>query len=402
MREKIFIVDDNEVSRKLVGGVLKKEGYEVYAAASASEALAAIPKVMPDLVILDVMMPEMDGYQLCRRLRDRPETARLPILILTSLNQLEERLKAFEAGADDFIPKPFQPQEFLARVQVALRRSSFYLPAPAKTQAQTIAIFSLRGGIGVSSIATNTAIGLSQLWKMPVTLIDLALDNGISALMMDLPLRHSWAELSHIKAEEIDTEVIYQILLKHPSGLSVLAAPRRPYEAELLNGEQVKQVLSLLAKQNEYLVLDLPHNFSETTLSALDQADQILLVLSPELAAVQCTSIALDVFAKIGYSPEKVKLVLNWNFKGRGLPREEIEKVLQKRIEIVLPFAGDELINALTMGKPPVWEAPESALGGLFEDFAFYWSKSEHKKNPPKPYSEALVRVQKRMKTRQK
>ncbi|MFN7035794.1 MAG: CpaE family protein, partial [Bellilinea sp.] len=370
--------------------------------ASATEALTAIPKVMPDLVILDVMMPEMDGYQLCRRLRDRPDTARLPILILTSLNQLEERLKAFEAGADDFIPKPFQPQEFLARVQVALRRSSFYLPSPTKTQAETIAVFSLRGGSGVSSIATNTAIGLSQLWKKPVVLVDLALENGISALMMDLPLRHSWAELSKIPAEELDHEVIYQVLLKHESGLNVLAAPRRPYEAELLNADQVKQVLGLLAQQNEYLVIDLPHNFSETTLAALDQADQILLILSPELAAVQCASIALDVFAKVGYPPDKIKLVLNWNFKGKGLPREEIEKALQKRIEIVLPFAGDELVNALTMGKPPVFAMPESALGGLFEDFAFYWSKPEHKKNPPKPYSEALLRVQKRLKARQK
>ncbi|GAP11867.1 response regulators consisting of a CheY-like receiver domain and a winged-helix DNA-binding domain [Bellilinea caldifistulae] len=402
MREKIFIVDDNEVSRKLVGGILKKEGYEVYAAASATEALAAIPNIMPDLVILDVMMPEMDGYQLCRRLRDRSDTARLPIIILTSLNQLEERLKAFEAGADDFIPKPFQPQEFLARVQVALRRSGFYLPTPTKTEASTIAVFSLRGGSGVSSITANTAIGLSQLWKKPVVLVDLALENGISALMLDLPLRHSWAELSKIHAEEIDSEVVYQVLLKHPSGANVLAAPRRPYEAELLNADQVKQVLTLLSQQNEYLVIDLPHNFAETTLAALDQADLILLVLSPELASVQCASIALDVFSKIGYPPEKVKLVLNWTFKGKGLPREEIEKVLQKRIEIVLPFAGDELINALTLGKPPVYEAPESALGGLFEDFAFYWSKPEHKKNPPKPYSEALIRVQKRMKARKK
>lgn len=402
MREKIFIVDDNEVSRKLVGGILKKEGYEVYAAASATEALSAIPKVMPDLIILDVMMPEMDGYQLCRRLRDRPDTARLPILILTSLNQLEERLKAFEAGADDFIPKPFQPQEFLARVQVALRRSSYYLPPPAKSEAETIAVFSLRGGSGVSSIATNTAVGLSQLWKKPVALVDLALENGISALMLDLPLRHSWAELSKIPAEEIDREVIFQILLKHESGLSVLAAPRRPYEAELLNAEQVRQVLTLLSEQYEYIVIDLPHNFSETTLAALDQADQILLVLSPELAAVQCASIALDVFSKVGYPADKVKLVLNWTFKGKGLPREEIEKVLQKRIEVVLPFAGDELVNALTMGKPPVFSEPESALGGLFEDFAFYWSKVDHKKNPPKPYSDALLRVQKRMKARQK
>ncbi len=402
MREKIFIVDDNEVSRKLVGGILKKEGYEVYAAASATDALVNIPKVMPDLVILDVMMPEMDGYQLCRRLRDRSDTARLPILILTSLNQLEERLKAFEAGADDFIPKPFQPQEFLARVQAALRRSSFYLPSPANSEAKTIAVFSLRGGSGVSSIAANTALGLSQLWKKPVVLVDLALENGISALMLDLPLRHSWAELSKIPAEEMDDEVIYQVLLKHESGLNVLAAPRRPYEAELLNADQVKQVLTLLARQNEYLVIDLPHNFSETTLAALDHADQILLVLVPELAAVQCASIALDVFAKIGYPPDKVKLVLNWTFKGKGLPREEIEKALQKRVEIVLPFAGEELVNALTMGKPPVFAAPESALGGLFEDFAFYWSKLDHKKNPTKPYSEAFVRVQKRMKARQK
>ncbi len=402
MREKIFIVDDNEVSRKLVGGILKKEGYEVYTAASATEALANIPKVMPDLVILDVMMPEMDGYQLCRRLRDRPDTTYLPILILTSLNQLEERLKAFEAGADDFIPKPFQPQEFLARVQVALRRSSRLLPSPTKVQGEVLAIYSLRGGSGVSSIAVNTAIGLAQLWKKPVALVDLALENGICALMTDLPLRHSWAELSKIPAAEMDYEVVYQVLLKHESGLNVLAAPRRPYEAELLNADQVKKVLSLLANQYEYLVLDLPHNFSDLTLAALDYADKILLVLSPELASVQCTTIALDVFSKIGYPSDKVKLILNWNFKGKGLPREEIEKVLQKRIEIVLPFAGDQLVNALTTGKPPVYEEPESALGALFEDFAFYWSKTDHKKNPPKPYSEAFVRVQKRMKARQK
>jgi pilus assembly protein CpaE len=160
-------------------------------------------------------------------------------------------------------------------------------------------------------------------------------------------------------------------------------------------------VVKCLRQQNHYIVIDLPHDFNAVTLAALDQADRILLLLSPELAAVRCASIALDVFHQLGYPQERFKLVLNWTFKGKGLPRSEIEKTLGQNIGVVIPFVEESLVAALTLGKPPVYQDPTSPVGALFEDLAYYCSKEEHKHHPPQPVSEAYRRIRRRAKTKQ-
>ncbi|MFZ5819133.1 MAG: AAA family ATPase [Chloroflexota bacterium] len=402
MSSRILVVDDNEMNLNLVSVVLTRDGYEVVTALDAAKALQTLESGVPDLAILDVMMPDMDGFELCRILRHRPDTAAIPIIILTALSELDERLKAFEAGADDFMAKPFQPQELAARVKVLLRRAAPQAAVRQETQAEVTAIFSLRGGVGVSTMATNLSVGLAQIWAQPVALVDLSLVNGTSALMLDLPLRNSWADLATIKTDEIEQDVVNRVLLKHESGLQVLAAPRRPQEAELLKGGQVTKVLELLRRQSHYLILDLAHDFSEATLAALDQADRILLLLAPELASVRCASIALDAFHQIGYARDKIHLVLNWTFKGKGLPRAEIEKTLSQKIDVVFPHADETLVAALTLGKPPTFAEPTAPVGALFEDLAYYWSKEEHKKNPPKPLPDGYVRVRERARAKQK
>lgn len=401
MSVRIFVVDDDEMNLKLTAGVLKADGFEVSAAGSGEQALAVIGQVQPSLAILDVMMPDMDGYELCRRLRQRPDTAAIPIIILTALSELDERLKAFEAGADDFIAKPFQPRELLARVKVLLRRTALPEAAVAETRGEMLAVFSLRGGIGVSTLAANLSIGFAQIWPHPVALVDLALVNGQSALMLDVPLRNSWGDIAPIRAAEIDAEVVHRVLLRHEAGVQVLAAPRRPEEAETLQGEQVQRVLEILRRQFEYILLDLPHDFNTTTLTALDSADRVLLITAPELAAVRCASAALDVFERLEYPKEKIELVLNWTFKGKGLSRAEIEKVLKREIRIVVPHAADTLVSALTLGRPVVFTEPGGPVGALFEDLAYYWSKEAHKQAPPASPKEGYLRVFERSKRRQ-
>ena len=402
MTDTIYVVDDNEINLKMVSAALKFVGYEVITAQNAAEVLSNIETVRPVLAILDVMMPDMDGYELCRQLRSRPDTAQIPIIILTTLSELDERLKAFEAGADDFIAKPFNPQELQARVKVLLRR---FVPqeAPVTTlQAETTAVFSLRGGVGVSTVATNLSVGLAQIWPLPVCLVDMALINGQSALMLDVPLRNGWGDLVNIRVGEIDSEILQRILLSHESGLRLLACPKRFEDAELLGVEQVQRTLNLLKSQFEYLVLDLPHDFSEITIAALDAADRIVLLLSPELSSVRCASIALEVFAKLNYPPEKIKLLLNWTFPGKGLARTEIEKAIKRKVDIVLPNVGDALVSALTYGKPPVFQEPNGAIGALFEDLAYHWSKESHRSSAPQTIKDGYKRVRERARARQK
>src|SRR5262245_176677 len=113
----ILIVDDHTSTRKVLEGLLAGQGYDLYFAADGPEGLAQAMALTPDVMLLDVMMPGMDGFEVCRRLRAEPRLAEVPVIMITALDDRKSRLRGFEAGADDFISKPFDPLELRTRVQ---------------------------------------------------------------------------------------------------------------------------------------------------------------------------------------------------------------------------------------------------------------------------------------------
>jgi adenylate cyclase len=123
---KILVVDDVALNVKLLADVLVAKGYRTCSAASGSEALARLEAEQPDLILLDVMMPGMSGYDVCRAIRADPARAMLPIVLVTALDPAEERAKGLDAGADDFLSKPVSQHELLARVRSLLRIKSLY------------------------------------------------------------------------------------------------------------------------------------------------------------------------------------------------------------------------------------------------------------------------------------
>jgi class 3 adenylate cyclase len=121
MSARILVVDDTPQNVKLLADLLRVKGYEVGTASSGEQALAQISAEPPDLVLLDVMMPGLSGYDVCRRLRDDPRTALLPVVLVTALDAHQERVHGIEAGADDFLSKPINQPELFARVKSLLR-----------------------------------------------------------------------------------------------------------------------------------------------------------------------------------------------------------------------------------------------------------------------------------------
>lgn len=137
MSAKVLVVDDVAMNVKMLADILTFKGYEVVTAAGGNEGLAKVRSEQPDLVLLDVMMPDLDGYSVCRAIRANAQTAILPVVMVTALDPAQERVKGLEAGADDFLSKPINQPELLVRVRSLLRIKQFH--DQVQTQARELA-----------------------------------------------------------------------------------------------------------------------------------------------------------------------------------------------------------------------------------------------------------------------
>ncbi len=146
---QILIVDDTPKNLQVLGTVLKKEGYSIIVAQNGLQALEATEKVPPDLILLDVMMPELDGFETCKRLKENPETREIPVIFLTARIETEDIVKGFDFGAVDYVTKPFNATELLARCRthLTLRRLQLHLGqlVDERTRELQLAVAALRG-----------------------------------------------------------------------------------------------------------------------------------------------------------------------------------------------------------------------------------------------------------------
>jgi len=125
-KHKILIVEDNQENIDLLEYFLRPHGYELIAVTDGLQALEAVKKEKPDIILLDIMLPKLDGFGVCERLKKDKKTQFIPIIMLTALKELKDKIKSLEVGADDFITKPFENVELLARVRSLLRLKEYH------------------------------------------------------------------------------------------------------------------------------------------------------------------------------------------------------------------------------------------------------------------------------------
>src|SRR6266498_4592440 len=403
---RVLIIDDEPINHQLVAHALESLQCELYFSENGKDGVAKARNLGPDIIITDVMMPDINGYEVTRILRRESQFAATPILVLTAQAGLQDKLKSFEAGADDHLTKPFEAAELLMRVTALLRRTEAAKlsqhAAPLQESARMIAVHSLRGGTGASTLAVNLGVGLASLWPHSTMLLDLTMTSGQVALMLNKALRRTWTDIASFNSGELDMDVLNSATDTHESGLSFIAAPTLPTEAVPLQVETISTALHLLSLNYEYVVADLPHDFSDITLQALDVADVILMVASPDMSSIRAAFAAMDTYTKLGYRKEKIKLVLNATFPRAGLPKDKIESALGMQTSIVVPYTDSLFVDAINYGRPPVYSKPNEPVSGLLEDFAFYLSRDEHKKSKPIEPTDAWKRVYKRYQERKR
>jgi DNA-binding response OmpR family regulator len=288
-KQKILIVDDDAGLSRLVGLILTRAGYEVHHAQTGAEGLAKVAEARPDLILLDVMMPLLDGHEVCRRIRANPATSMLPIIMLSALEQVEDKVKGLESGADDYVAKPVDPKELVLRVRSLLHRASFNQPPPSRT----VAVFGAKGGVGATSVALNVAVMIARAGHS-VSLVEMRTSGATLRYQLRLRGLHHLGELLALEPDQIRRPEVERRLLRHTSGLHVLLGP--PYASERpLTAAHVERVLDVLTPISEHVILDLDSLLvGEGPRRALDLAEQNLLVTEPEMLAVQCAALQVQ------------------------------------------------------------------------------------------------------------
>ena len=403
---RILVIDDEPINHQLVAHALVSLQCELHFAENGKSGISQARSLKPDVIITDVMMPDVTGYEVTRILRREPQFAATPILVLTAQSGLQDKLRSFEVGADDHLTKPFEAAELVGRVASLLRRAeavkSSRIDVAGHDGARMIAVHSLRGGIGSSTLAVNLGVGLSALWRKPTILLDLTMTAGQVALMLNMTLKRTWADLAHYGAGELDLEALGSIVGSYESGLHFIAAPTFPSEAETLRSETLGTALRLAKSQYEYVVADLPHDFSEVAVQALDTADMILLMASPDMASIRAVTAALDTYDKLDYPKDKIKFVLNAVFPQSNLSKDKLEAALGMTAFVTIPYTRDVLVEAINLGQPVVSHKPDLVISNVLEDLAFHVSKDTHRKSRPEDPSDAWQRVYKRFQERKK
>ena len=373
MATVLFIDDDSEM-RNLMKVMLTRLGHTPTLAARGDEGLNLAWNSRFDLVILDLMMPDMDGFDVTRRLRADPRTKGMPILIFTARTQPADQEGAMQAGADGFLAKPIDPKELGSRIAVLLnptRRPTHPLPeqprspepaAEIKLTNRVIVTLGLRGGVGATTLAVNLAGGLTQAGKR-VCLVDLSSSGGLAALQLGLRPKTSWADLP----SKPDVHNTGAALVRHISGLFVVASPFEPV-LHGLSRDTFQLMLGVLDAVFADIVIRAAPVLDDATTLALSAAQHVLLVVSPEVGAVQTAIGTLQALQKLSVSDHRVRVVLNHNLPDPVLSQSRVEKALGRPVDLIIPYDRAQTA-AFAQGTPLVLSQPNAPLAAAVQSF---------------------------------
>ena len=373
----ILLIDADAAAAETISTTLTGVGYTVTTVADPAEAFAKVAD--HQLAIIDVVGGDRTAFDVCKEIRSTPALAAVPILCVGQSDDVEDRIRFLEAGADDVMAKPFDNRELEARVEALLLRfqRSKDLQAVVSSdgitvtrQRRTVAVHSPRGGVGTTTIATNVAMVMARQKPDRVVLVDLRLQFGQVATLLNLEAKQSLADVARDDAAMTEPELLRTYAARHDSGLHVLAAPASPELAELITAEHVDRILKTLLESYDLVVIDAGSWLDERTMTAFEHAESVIFAVTPEIGALKAMHGLLEYLNEAGSVAAKSTFVLNNQYAREILKLRDVETSLGTQIAAELPYDPFIYLKAANEGVPVVLGAPRSVASERFERLA--------------------------------
>jgi pilus assembly protein CpaE len=321
----------------------------------AEQVYAEILNLRPNAVV--ITMADSNAEQALRLIEKLSVECPAMAIISAARNASPDLiLRSMRSGAREFLRLPVIADEF----KTVLDRTGEFCAgqkAAPKKKGRMIAVFSSKGGCGTSFIATNLAAALNQ----PTVLVDLNLQAGDLPLFLGVDPKYSIADMVENRAR-MDDALLASYITPHSPQLSLLAAPREADSADDIKPEHVFEALEHLRESYDYVVLDPQHTFDAITLAALDQADDIVLVLTLDIPAIRSAQRALEIFERLGYPRKKVRIVVNRWSKQIDLDLQQVERFLREKVTGFVSSDYQTAVTSINLGQPLVQSEPSSKL----------------------------------------
>ncbi len=375
MPEKILIVDDEIDTLRLVGLMLERQGYTIIAAESGQKALQALRRDKPDLVLLDIMMPGIDGYEVTKRIRMDEEMGDIPIIMFTAKTQVEDKVTGLESGVDVYLTKPTQPRELIAQVRVLLNRAkkSITTPLPIDLpRGYMIGVLAAKGGIGVSTLAINLGITLHRMTNQEVLVADFQPGRGDISWYLGYSGHTGLNNLLEIDPTGISLEVVENEITIHSSGVQLLLASQSPKEAaQMMEIDKLKKIASHLPYLTRWVLLDLGSSLFPATQSLAKLCDYILIVVEPTPTNIYQTKALIDDLSTLGIGERRYQVVLiNRVRSSIQLNWKQVENELGHKIDNVFTPAPELAFQAASSSMPMVIQQSGTITTQQFEKLA--------------------------------
>ncbi len=309
------------------------------------------------------------------------------VLALSDNPSVDLIIEIMRAGAKEFVPIPIIKSEFFESVNKLL---SEFNETKKTNNCKIISVFSNKGGIGKSSLATNLALELSKITKENIALIDLNFQMGDITTFLDLKPSFNISYMLENLDKINETFLLSTLERYKKTSLYVLADPPYFKQADNIQPRQITKLFNTLKETFSYIIVDAEASFEGKNIAALDNSDLVLLVSVENLPALRNTQRCLELFEKLGYDKEKVKIIINRYMENDEIKGADIEKVLSKKIYWKIPNNYFAIMTAINKGIPVSEINDSTNIARSYKDLAQYISDNLYKQNMVEKFENIL------------
>jgi CheY-like chemotaxis protein/MinD-like ATPase involved in chromosome partitioning or flagellar assembly len=343
MRKRILVIEDDPIATRLIEYVLKKRGYQVFTTSNGLEGIQIARTETPDIIILNVMLPGIDGLEVCQRLRAEKQTAQPLILMLSGKAQRTDIANGMSMGADDYLTKPAAPSEIVSRVESLLAQK-------AGAHSKTVVFIGSKERVGTTTIAVNVAAALAQLGKQVIAVDLCPYDSSISERLGIKP-KSAIRRFPRAPENEAGRRIMEPALMIHETGVGVLRILQSSGDPEDAIPDNTELPFNKFRETTDYFLVDLPFQPTAMTRSLLSRCDLAIIVSDPTTEALTGVKSTITVLRFLGIPLKRIGAVVTdpvGTFSQKELPniRSYIEPNIAVSIWGIIPYEASMTVTS--------------------------------------------------------